>query len=96
MISAKFNTVAVYRGTYRGTLLNTAVYRDILFFAVPSPRRNSKINNQTWPGFELIQYSIHVHPICKFQEDPIKIEPVMLMTVKLRLFSNQGNVTLMI
>ena len=35
--SAKFNTVAVYRGTYRGTLLNTAVYYGAFFSAVPSP-----------------------------------------------------------
>ena len=37
MTSAKFNTVVVYHGTYRCTLLNTLVYRGTLFFAVPSP-----------------------------------------------------------
>ena len=36
MTSAKFNTVAVYCGTYRSTLLNTTVYYGTLFLAVPS------------------------------------------------------------
>ena len=38
---------------------------------------------------------IHVYLICKFQEDPIKPECVILMTMSNRgFFSNQGNVTL--
>ena len=41
---------------------------------------NSKINDQTSPVFELIKDFIHVHLICKFQEDLIIIEQVMLMT----------------
>ena len=38
MTSAKFNTVAVNRGTYLGTLLKTIAYCDTSFLAVPSPR----------------------------------------------------------
>ena len=37
MTSAKFNTVAVYRGTYHGPLLNTMVYSGALFFGSTQP-----------------------------------------------------------
>ena len=43
MATTKFNTVAVYRGMYRGTLLTTPVYRGTLFFVVPSPRYLAEI-----------------------------------------------------
>ena len=41
---------------------------------------NSKINDPIWPILEFIQDFIHVHLVCKFQEDLIKTEQVMLMT----------------
>ena len=44
MTSTKFNTVVVYRGTYRSILLNTVVYHDTLFLAVPSPSIYSNIS----------------------------------------------------
>ena len=47
----------------------------------------SKTNDPIWPGFKLVWYSIHVHFICKLQEDLIKTEGVMLMTKSNRLFS---------
>ena len=40
-----------------------------------------------WPGFEIIRDCIHVHLICKFKEDPIKTEQVMLMTKSNSFFS---------
>ena len=44
--------------------------------------------------FEFIQDFIHVHLICKFQDDLIKIEWVMLMIVSnIDFFNNQGDVT---
>ena len=56
---------------------------------------NSKINDPIWPDFKLIRDFIHVHLICKFQEDLIKTEWVMLMTKSNRgLFSNQGDISL--
>ena len=60
---------------------------------------NSLTNNTIWPYFELFRDSIHVHLICKFQEDLIKTEWVSLMTKSNRdsnsdYFSNQGDVTL--
>ena len=39
----------------------------------------TKINEPTWPGFELIRDFIHVCLIYKFQEDLVNIERVMLM-----------------
>ena len=39
-----------------------------------------------WEGFKLIWESIYVHFICKLQEDPIKTEGVMLMTMLNRRF----------
>ena len=50
----------------------------------------SKTNDSIWPGFELVWDSILVHLICIFQEDPIKTEWIMLMTVKQRLFQQWG------
>ena len=48
---------------------------------------NSKINDPIWHGFEIIRYFITVHlSICKFQENPIKTECLMLMT-KSKAFS---------
>ena len=35
---------------------------------------NSKINDPIWPIFELVCDFIHVHLICKFQEELIKTE----------------------
>ena len=56
---------------------------------------NSKINNLIWTVFEFIQNFIHVHLTCKFQEDPIKTEWVMLMIRSNKgFFNNQGNVSL--
>ena len=43
----------------------------------------SKIDDQIWPVFELVQNFFCVHLISKFQEDPIK-----------GFFSNQADVTL--
>ena len=58
---------------------------------------NSKTNYPIWLGFELVRVFIHVHLICKFQEDPIKTEQVMMMTKSNRgFFSNQKNVILKI
>ena len=57
----------------------------------------TEINNLIWPVLELIQDFIHAPLICKFQEDPVKIEQVMLMTKSNRgFFSNQGDITLII
>ena len=36
--------------------------------------RNFKINHPFCSGFKLIQDFIDVHPICKFQEHPIKTD----------------------
>ena len=45
--------------------------------------------------FELVQYFIHVHLKCKFHEDPIKTECVILVQMSNRgVFSNLENVTL--
>ena len=53
-----------------------------------------KINYLIWPVFELVRNFIHVHLKWKFQEDLIKTEWLMLMTVKQKFFSNQEDVTL--
>ena len=47
-----------------------------LFFSKSGCHSNGGI----WSGFKLIQDFIHVPLTCKFQEDPIKTEWVMLMT----------------
>ena len=50
-----------------------------------------RVNRLTWPVFKLIQAFIPSLLICKVQEDLIKTEWVMLMTVsKIGIFSNQG------
>ena len=60
-----------------------------------SKGHNSKINDPIWPEFKFIRGFIHVHLICKFQEDPIRTEQVMLRTKSNRcFFSIQGDVTL--
>ena len=52
---------------------------------------NFKINDLIWPVFELTRDFIDVYLICKFCEDLIKTELVMLMTKSNRgFFSNQG------
>ena len=40
-------------------------------------------NDPIWPGFK---FPCHVHLICKFQKDRLKIEQIMLMTK-----SNRGS-----
>ena len=56
---------------------------------------NSKINDPIQTVFELIWDFIHVPLNCKFHEDPIKTEQVMLMLKSNRdFFSNHGDVTL--
>ena len=56
---------------------------------------NSKCNDRIWPVFKLVQEFIHVHLICKFQDEPNKTDWVMLMTKSNRgFFSNQVDVTL--
>ena len=40
---------------------------------------NSKNNNLTWTICEFLHDFNHVHLICKFQNDPINTERVMLM-----------------
>ena len=47
MTSVKFNTVVVYRGT----LLNTAIYRGILFFVVPSPTTKGTLQKRSAKDF---------------------------------------------
>ena len=55
---------------------------------------SSKINDPIRPVFGTVQDFIHVQLICKFQEDLIKAEWLMLMTKSNRsFFSNQGDVT---
>ena len=39
----------------------------------------SKINNLIWTAYKFIQDFIHVHLICKFKDDQIKTELVLLM-----------------
>ena len=57
--------------------------------------RNSKNNELIWPGFDLIRDYIHIHFICNYQEDLIRMELVMLKKKSNRgIFSYQGNVTL--
>ena len=57
--------------------------------------RNSEINDPIWPVFKLVRDFIYVHLSCKFQEVPIKTEPVMVMTKSIRSFcSNHMKVTL--
>ena len=57
--------------------------------------RNSKTNNPSCPGFELVRDFIHVHLNCKFHEDPIKTECVILVPMSNRdVFSNLEDVTL--
>ena len=54
-----------------------------------------KSNNPIWPIFKLDQDFIHVHLICKFQEQPIKTEWLMQMTKSNRgFFSNHGDIPL--
>ena len=46
-----------------------------------------KINDPIWPIFDLVRDFIHVHLICKFQENLIKNEWLMLMIKSNRGFS---------
>ena len=56
---------------------------------------NFKTNNPSCPGFKLVRDFIHVHLNCKFHEDPIKTECVILVPMSNRgVFGNLEGVTL--
>ena len=56
---------------------------------------NSKINNLMGTIFKFVQDFIHVHLICKLQDDPITTGQVMLMIMSnIGFFNNQRDVTL--
>ena len=46
---------------------------------ISNQQLNSKINDRTWPVFELVRDLIHIHLICMFQEHLIKTEGAMVM-----------------
>ena len=55
---------------------------------------NSKINDPIWPDFDFIRDFMDAHLICKFQDDLIKTELVMMTNSNRGFFSNQGEVTM--
>ena len=80
--------------TWSGQVLNS--FKNLPLSTWSASFRVTASNSKPiWPVFEMIWDFIHVHLFCKFQEEPIKTEWVMLMTKSNRGFSsNQGNVTL--
>ena len=55
---------------------------------------NTEVNSLIWPKFELIREFMAVLPICKFDEDPIKMEgTINRIRSNMRFFGFQGQVT---